>query len=104
MKQQLNAERRVSDRYAVQNLICDAGTLVDLSPEGACLERHTAWPVGTVRLVTIRSEQEQIRIEAECVHSELPTPERYRLGLRFASVDAADRQVLERLATRHAGY
>ncbi len=104
MKQQLNAERRDSDRYAVRNLVCDAGTVVDLSAEGASLERHTAWPVGTTRLVTIRGGAQQVRVEAECVRSDSSTPDLYHLGLRFLNLEPGDRATLEKLAARHAGY
>ncbi len=84
--------------------MCDAVSVVGLSAEGASVERHTAWPVGTTRLMTIRDGAQQVRVEAECVHSESSTPDLFHLGLRFLDLEPDDRAALEELAARHADY
>jgi hypothetical protein len=97
-------EQRQSERYAVHDLICDAGTLVDLSGDGASIERHTYWDPGKVRVMGLRSGGQQIRLDAECVHIEQVDEEHYRVGVVFPQATPAQRAALERLAAIHAGY
>lgn len=97
-------EQRQAERFAVHDLVCDAGTLIDLSCDGACLHRHTFWPVGKVREVSIRSGEHQVCVGAECVRVEEIEPGLFRVGVRFPEVGPAERALLERLAAIHAGY
>lgn len=104
MKQSRTSEQREADRYAVQNLICDSGVLIDLSQKGACLERHTHWPIGMVRRIGIRSGEQQLSVEAECIHIEEVEPNLHRVGLHFIRVTSGQRAMLEQLAAGHSGY
>lgn len=93
------SERRESERLRQRGVKCNLGAVLDISPTGMRMLSTSALE-GQVS-ITLDGGDAQVTLHAAVVWSRRLGFRRHMAGLRFADVDAAEAELLMRIAAAH---
>ncbi len=99
------AEDRTSPRVSgicLNELLCNAGRVVDVSTRGMRLQSWRRWKPGQRRSITLIEGSVVVRVEAECVWCRKIGTMRHTIGLAFTTVTPDSAKLLGEIVSRQS--
>lgn len=95
-------DRRRRGRVGVEELVCSAGDVIDLSSTGARIQMKKRWDEGETREVTLTGANVSTTISAVCVWERQEGFRRRIVGVQFIDCTPEQEVILGELARRHS--
>lgn len=86
----------------LNELLCNAGRVVDVSTRGMRLQSWRRWRPGQRRSITLIEGSVMVRVEAECVWCRKIGTMRHTIGLAFTTVTPESAKLLEEIVSRQS--
>jgi hypothetical protein len=86
----------------LNELLCNAGRVVDVSTRGMRLQSWRRWKPGQRRSITLIEGSAVVRVEAECVWCRKIGTMRHTIGLAFTTVSPESAKLLGEIVSRQS--
>lgn len=99
------ADQRSAPRVSgicLNELLCNAGRVVDVSTRGMRLQSRRRWKPGQRRTITLIEGSVVVQVEAECVWCRKIGTLRHTIGLAFTTVTPDSAKLLAEIVARQS--